>query len=612
MPIDITNKKEAAEEMWQIGSPDKSIRIIFTLNQNGELFYAVMKDKKIVLAFAPLGIQTSMGDFSKELIFTSASPQTEINETYSVVSRKKAEYINHAVEQMLSFSKSNMIFNVIARAYNDGIAFRYIIKNSTNQDTVITISGENTEFNIPAQSKVWHMPHDGGGAFSYEGLFSENRIENVTGDQTIPLLYETKEGLFALITEAHLSGEYIGSMVKVHEKGRLCVSFTPQQGTNQVNTIAPFESPWRVAVIGTLNQIIQNTMVENLSPAPNAEKNYSWIEPGVSSWNWLVGEKEMQRNPLAIKKYIDFASEMGWKYFIMDEGWQPESPPGSDSKYSGYFEWFADIQKYAEQNGIGLIAWVFCDDLNTSEKRKSRLEDWKSHGFKGIKVDFFDRETQDRMKLYEGIYKDCMALDLVVNVHGANKPTGEIRTYPNVLTREGIHGQEQGDIKPFQYTIIPFTRTAVGPADVTETVFPRGNSATAGFQIALSVLIQSGLHCLASSVENYRNSPAYSFYQQMPVIWDETLLIDAYPGAFVTLVRRNENNWYAASVTVDSRVAILTLDFLDEGEYTAFIYKDGQDDRTNLCLEETTVTRRDILEIPMKTGGGCAVKIIKR
>lgn len=188
--------------------------------------------------------------------------------------------------------------------------------------------------------------------------------------------------------------------------------------------------------------------------------------------------------------------------------------------------------------------------MNTAEKRAQRLDRWAGLGIKGIKVDFFDRETDERVQLMEDVYADCERLHLVANVHGANKPTGEVRTHPGILTREGIYGQEMGDLTAEQYTILPFTRNAVGPADVTETVYPRGNSTTTGFQVALSVLITSGMHCLASSVEDYQSSPALSFYKDFPSVWDDTHFIDGYPGEFTEL--------HAAAATSGMLARLLT------------------------------------------------------
>ena len=599
---------------WSIQSPDGSSTAVFALNADGKLSYSVLNEMRTVLGLADTGIVTSLGDFSSGLTFKSVTDAKEINETYSVISSKKDAYVNHAMERTITFEKDNMEFDVIVRAYDDGVAFRYAVRSADGSEQDMTISHETTAFQVPAGSKTWAMAHGTGGAWSYEDSFYEKQIEDVTGGQSIPLLYETPEGDFTLLTEAELSGEYIGSMVKAEGNGVLRVSYTPQQGTKEVVTSAPFQSPWRVAITGTLADIVENTMVENLSAPEKTNFNYeSWAEPGLTSWSWIAAGQTSanQHDPDMIKRYIDFTAEMGWKYYILDEGWQPHAPSGSDSRYAGYYEWFDEIVDYADSKGVGLIAWVICDDLNTQAKRDARLIEWAEKGIKGIKIDFFDRETQDRTQLFTDVYEQCSDLKMVVNVHGANKPTGEIRTYQNVLTREAIRGQEQGDLKPEQYTILPFTRGAVGPADVTETLYPRGSSSTIGFQIASSILIQSGLHCMASGPDDYLNSPTYSLYKDMPAVWDDTKLIDAYPGDFVTMVRRSGENWFGASTTTEARDAEFPLDFLGDGKYYALVYKDTGTSRNDIAMECIEVTKADKLTIPMKKGGGCAVKIVK-
>lgn len=168
-----------------------------------------------------------------------------------------------------------------------------------------------------------------------------------------------------------------------------------------------------------------------------------------------------------------------------------------------------------------------------------------------------------------------------------------------------------GDLTAEQYTILPFTRNAVGPADVTETVYPRGSSTTTGFQVALSVLITSGMHCLASSVEDYQSSPALSFYKDFPSVWDDTHFIDGYPGEFTELARRSGDKWYACAITDEARDAEFKLDFLDDGEYYAMVYADDGTSNRGLKLEIEKVTKDDTLTVPMKDGGGCAVIFTK-
>lgn len=612
--LDFAVGNEAEGRLWSVESPDKNTNIIFKLD-SGSLQYSVQKQGKTVLGFSPVGINTSLGDFSSNLVYSSVTVPQEINETYSVISHKKTQYVNHAWERTISFTKDSMKFNVIVRAYDDGVAFRYAIESGDDSPQSMTISGESTGYQIPAGSKTWAMAYGHSNEWSYEDSFVEKPIESVTGDQSVPFLYKTPDGPFTLLTEAELTGEYVGTMVKAEGSGLLRVSFTPQQKNNPVSTSAPFESPWRVVITGTLNDIVQNTMVENLSPAPDTAYKYdNWVQPGVTAWSWMSAgySTTNQHDENIILKYIDFAADMGWKYYIMDEGWQPQAKPGSDSNYADYYDWFDEVRAHADAKGVKLIAWVRCDDLNTQAKRDARLIEWKKKGIAGIKVDFFDRETQDRTQLYEDIYKQCSELGLIINTHGANKPTGEIRTYPNVLTREAIRGQEQGDLKPDQFTLFPFIRNAVGPADVTETLYPCGSSTTIGLQVASSILVQSGLHCLASSPESYLNSPAYSLYKDLPAVWDETKLIDGYPGDFATMVRRSGDDWYGASVTVDKKNAVFPLDFLNDATtYYAMIYKDDGTTQNDLGFEYKEVKKGDVLTVPMKKGGGCAVKILK-
>ena len=602
--IDLIVGDEVEGKVWSIASPSDAVGGIFMLNDNGSLSYSVQRDEKSVLNFGAMGMSTNLGDFTEGLEFLSVSEATTVDETYTVNSRKKDEYRNYYTERTISFQKDGVQFDVVVRAYDDGLAFRYVIH--AEDGTEIQVQDEATSFQLPAKSNVWAMGY-GSGSYSYESTFYKYTAETISGDQSIPLLFETPDGTFGMISEAQLTG-YMGSMVKA-QNGTLKISATPLQSEDPV-VEGTFAFPWRFAVVGTLGDINENTMTENLSPDP-AEGDYSWAETGVCSWTWLVGGASMQSDPEQIKKYIDFASEMGWKYFIMDEGWQPRSQQGDGTRYYGEYDWIDDVVEYANEKGVGLIAWVHVDDLNTPEKRAQRLDRWAELGIKGIKVDFFDRETDERVQLMEDVYADCERLHLVANVHGANKPTGEVRTHPGILTREGIYGQEMGDLSPVQYTILPFTRNAVGPADVTETLYPRGSSTTTGFQVALSVLITSGMHCLASSVEDYQGSPALSFYKDFPSVWDDSHFIDGYPGEYTTLARRSGDKWYGCAITTDARDAEFPLDFLDDGQYYAMIYADDGTDNRGLKLEIQKVTKGDTLKVPMKDGGGCAVIFTK-
>lgn len=596
------------QNIWTVASPDGSIQAYLGLNAAGRLLYAVRRAGENVLRTASLGFDTSLADFTEGLVLESAPAASEIHETYSVVSSRKESYENHAMERTFTFQKDGAALHLQTRAYDDGFAFRYIIEGG--RPGSLTVRDEATGFGLPAGSTVWAMPY-GSGAYNYEGEFKESPVDQVNGGQSMPMLYETAGGSFVLLSEADLHGNYIASQLTPQGDGLFKTDFVPQQ-TGDVETVFPFSSPWRTALIGSLADIVEGSMAENVVNDPDADEDYSWVVPGGSSWSWIAeagsDQKAAQHDPEIIKKYIDLAAEMGWKYYIMDEGWQPPAN-GGDSRYAGYYDWFDEIAAYAEERGIGLIAWVLADDLRTEAQRVARLDDWAAHGIKGIKVDFFDRETQDRTGLLDEVYAHCAKLHMVVNAHGANKPTGEVRSNPNVLTREAIKGREYGGLSVYQYTILPFTRTAIGPADVTETVYPGWNESM-GFTNALSVLVQSGIHCYASKPEDYLNTPVYTLYKDMPSVWDDTRLVDGYPGEFAVMMRRSGESWYGAAVSVAARTVRFPMDMLGDGDYYAFIYKEG-DSRKEIELEIQKVDKTSVVDVPVMEEGGCTIKVVK-
>ncbi len=606
--IDLLVAGESADkQVWDLASPDGQVEAWFALTGAGQPVYALQRQGRTVVDVSPLGFQTSEGDYSTGLALEDAGQDREIDETYSVLSSRKDTYENHARERTFTFAKAEGALAVTARAYDDGLAFRYTLTPASGD--ALAISGEATGCRLPAASTVWAMPY-ASGAYNYEGLYSETAIEDLTGGQATPLLYQTPDGDYALLAEAMLDGSYVGTQLVPQDGGLLQAAFVPQQ-TEDVTAGETFTSPWRTVITGDLSAIVEGSMIENVSDDPDTRADYSWVQPGGTAWSWIaesaMGQREAQHDPDIIKEYIDLAYEMGWKYFIMDEGWQP--PAASGSGYEGYYDWFDEIVDYADERGIGLIAWVLADDLDTPEKRAARLDDWAAKGIKGIKVDFFDRESQERLELQETIYEYCADLEMVVIAHGTNKPTGEVRTNPNVLTREAIRGREYGGMSVEQYTMLAFTRTAIGPADVTETVYPAGGE-SAGFMNALSVLVQSGIHCYAGAPEDYLNSPVYTLYKDMPVTWDDIRLVDGYPGDYVALARRSGESWYGAAISVEARTVEFPLDMLDDGTYYAYIYKDGAS-RNEVELEIQQVTKDSVLEIPVAENGGCAIKVVR-
>ena len=596
-----------------VASPDGKTVITLDLTSADRVTYTVKQDGETVLEESTLGIKTSLGDFTKGLAFLSEEIAT-VNETYEVLSGKADKYVNHCNEKTLHFKKDDVKFDIVLRAYDDGIAFRYIITAEDNTRMTVAPGGEVTSFNLPNTAKIWYMPRNDV-SFMYENDYVTGRAATLTANTRVsmPMLFEAGDK-YALVMEADRHGNYVGATLSAMTGGELRTVFDPAQ-TAPVQTEAPFTSPWRTLVIGSAEDIMLNTMLENLNPAPDDSYDFeSWVAPGLSSWSW-VSYYGGQEDPNIHKYFIDLAADMGWEYYILDEKWQPGSrTPGS--RYEGMHPWFEEVRDYANAKGVKLWAWVDKQDVDTAAEREARFKEWSEAGIVGIKVDFFYNESQAILKLHDDIYKDAAKYKLMVNVHGSNPSSGEIRTYPNVITREAIKGQEQGGITVQQYTLIPFLRAAVGSADVTEQLYSRDTSKTTmGFQIALSTLIENGLHSMGSKPDEYYSIPAaVSYYTNFPTKWDAMAVIDAVVGDKVNLARKSGDVWYAAGISVKAGSFTYKPDFLDSGKtYTAVIFKEVAGERQNITMElMQNVTSTTDIAVAVQQGGGYAIKFIPK
>ncbi len=610
--VDIIVGKGDPASSWQTTSPDGSVSALFTLH-DGKLSYSSFKDGDLVVDNSYVGLTTSLGDFSK-LTFVSRSDE-EINDPYELIGAKVTQVENHANQTTMNFTKEGVegvTFSVVVRAYDDGIAFKYQI-TAEDENTPITISSENTSLQIPQGSTAYVMPY----IAHNEQVEEERQLNELNERYCMPLLYKTPAGKYALISEAGLHEEYCGTDIIGNPNGRLDIVFSNEQGSKAITTKAPFATPWRFAVMGTTADIVENTMAENLSPA-NVIGDASWVQPGVTAWTWL--NRESTNNPDVYKKYIDFAAEMGWQYVLLDEGWQPKGSSNGHSGYAywGYYDWTEDLLQYAKDKGVRLIAWQNHNDLKKAGEAERRLKELADMGFAGIKPDFFNSQSQDYIKFYIKLMQITADNHMFINIHGANKTTGERRTYPNALSREGIFGAEQdlfrpADVSAYHNCMLPFMRCAVGPADYTPMFSHRTNTRkqmTIAQMGALTVTYESGIQCFADRPEAYLNSPACDFFKSFPRQWDESKLLAGEPGEYVNTARRSGDNWYLGLICNEQRTAEFKLDFLGEGDYYAFIYEDGKgvDDMTARMQK---VNKDTTLSIPMAEHGGAMIKILK-
>ena len=611
--------------VWGVPSPDSEVQIAVKMTEDYGLVYEAAKNgKAFITDGSVLGLKTNTIDTTKDLTFISAEEE-EIDETYETYSGKFSENRNHANQLRLTFKDSTeqYFYSVIVRAYDDGVAFSYELDTAEgNEKTSVSITDEMSTVNIPEGAVTWSFENVG----SYEDEYHRKTMEELGGTPAIPLLYQT-EDLYVLFNEANLIGsDFCGSRFKTSAGSSTFELDFAREQSGAVTVQFPFTSPWRYAVAGDLGTITENTMAENLSPAPDEEKyHYSdWVEPGVASWTWLAeGEtREGQENIDAIKRYIDMAAELGWKYFMWDDGWQTDPANNVMNPHA------QEVIDYAAERGIGILVWVNEDYIANDSDRETRFKMWSEMGIKGIKADFFDGEQQSEIAEYEDIYEDLAKYKMVGIMHGCNKATGETRTYPHILSREAIRGDEfvnrQASVQE-QLTILPYIRCASGPADYTPLVDlpnkytgePIGNTdKTIGSQLTIPVLIEAGIPCMADKDTTYLREDLRGLFEDLPAAWDETRFISGEVGEYVTLARRSGDTWYIAGNTNDT-ARTEHIDFAEyvggQDEYLAQIWYDGPDDndKTDIAVEKINVTAADSIDVKVARKGGFTIKLTK-
>ena len=370
----------------------------------------------------------------------------------------------------------------------------------------------------------------------------------------------------------------------------------------------PLNTPWRTAIIGSLPTITESVLIENLNPASEIA-DVSWIKPGKASWDWGGEEAKNPWNTLEIaKSYVDLAYDMGWEYFMLDDGWESAS-------YS-----LSEVIEYADTKGIGVLLWTNSNRFqNDSNQIRPILQEWKEMGFKGVKVDFWTGDQQSEIQKYDKVISIAADLQLLVNLHGCTNPTGTRRRWPNLLTSEAVYGGEQymfvWDATKADHNInLVFTRNVVGPMDYTPTDFLWADNTlrtltTWSHQLALATIFESGLQHFIDCPDSYLNNIVGSYLKDLPVTWDETKCLEGELNHYATLARRKGDDWYIASLCNDARTLNLNLSFLDAGKtYYAQIYKDGITD-FDILYEQVQVVKDGQLSVDLRAHGGATVRI---
>jgi alpha-glucosidase len=370
---------------------------------------------------------------------------------------------------------------------------------------------------------------------------------------------------------------------------------------------------------------------------PSAISDTSWIVPGKAAWDWWSGDYDENvnfkpgMNTATMEHYIDFAAEHHLEYMLVDAGWYPAAQGDNFAHPISILTYvpginIPEIIAYGKQKGVKVLLWLYWSTLEKQmDEALALYEEW---GAAGIKVDFMEHDDQQMVNYFERLVSTAAKHHLIVDLHGAYKPTGLRRTYPNLLTREGVMGMEYSKWSdretPEHDVTIPFTRMLGGPMDYTpgcfnnatrEQFIPRNVNpmcqGTRAHQLAMYVIFESELAMLSDYPEIYDHNPGMEFLEKVPTVWDETKVVNGEPSRYVTIARRHGNNWFLGAMTNwDQRELEIPLTFLGAGDFEAQIFADGADaDKvaTSLAISKKNVKAGDKLAIHLAPGGGAAV-----
>lgn len=630
------------ETEWSLKSPDSSIVLTVSLSNDGSVYYRAGKDGQAVVDNSKLGFVFEEADLSSFLTFFSKEERSGVAISYDNISGKKSHVETSFNELKLTFLEFDYYLDITLRGYNDGYAIRYGIRQAKDEAaTTISWKSECTEFALPAKSKTYAMAYkasttedDGRSCYSYEDYYSYRRSDRLSaGVYQMPFSYETAEGVYGLISESGLIGSgYHGSFLENNADGILATVHSPASGINPDKTVElPFVSPWRVEAVGSLKTTVETTIFEDvydeiepwkpsnydeLSAEEQANYDYSWVEPDVTAWNWLYYTGTTLQSDYSLqRKYIDLARDMGWKWSILDGGWQGEH---TDSEIK-------ELCSYAKSQGVKMVAWGHAfNDFGTLASMKLTLKKWKRLGIDGVKVDFWDgqaatlspkgqMEDKQCLEQYETFYQTAASLQMVVNCHGANKPTGERRLYPNVIAREAVRGNEFKSVGTDQTVFDSLIRGAVGPTDFTPVVVPFRSGITIAHQMALPILLECGMPSMADVETRYKEENYNAFYKDLPAAWDDIKFVDGGLETHAVIARKKGDNWWVGGITSKSAMSIaLDLSFLGEGTYNATIYSDATSQETSgVALDSQSVTSATKLDVSMIENGGFALTLKK-
>lgn len=626
-----------ANEANRVTSPDGRISVEVAIDGLHQAYYTVKYGGTTVIEPSRLGLVRDDQDFAGFLEIRSISGVEPVEDRYVLQHGKQTDIAYRANRIVYHLAnRSGRPMDLVFQVSNDGVAFRYVFPDTTG--SVREISDEVTGYRLPDNTRTWIQPMSEAKTGwsqvnpAYEEYYEHDvRLDSLRPHEpgwVYPALFHTG-GHWVLVSETAPDRHYAGTRL-MHNTGsyEFEVGF-PQEpevfpgGPLNPRSTLPWHTPWRIVAVGDdLGTLMESTLGTDLAK-PSVLDDVSFVKPGRSSWSWALLKDNSVTYDVQ-KRFIDYAAEMGWEYCLIDVNW--DTMIGYDR--------IAELTAYARELGVGVFLWYNSSgdwnttpyhpksELLTEEDRKRVFTRLREMGVAGIKVDFFGGDGQSVMSYYQDIFEDAAEHGLMVNCHGSTLPRGWHRTYPNLVTMESVKGfefvtfeQVNADRQPTNAAMLPFARNVFDPMDYTPVVFgdipgPVNRVTTNAFELALTVLFQSGVQHYAVLPESMRQVPAYvrSLMHEIPVAWDETRFVGGYPGEWVVLARRRGTTWYVSGINGTGAAVekAFAFPFIDSNE--AVLVTDGEEPRT-FRREELALPPDKTVTVQMKKNGGFLMKV---
>ena len=622
-------------QTFSVSSPDSKLSV--TVKNDETLTYSVRFGERTIIEPSVLGFEFKDEPAMKAGFRVESDKTSEVREQWKPVVKSRRAVIaneyNALTLKLLESTELKRHMDLEVRAFNEGIAFRMkLFRRADIDDRKIT--KELTTFNVPGDPKAWIAEY-GGYRSHQEAEFFENPLSYLTGKSIagLPLLMEYGDNVWVALTEANIDDYSAFYVATTETRNVLTTRLAPYPGESEggicVRSDDDIVTPWRVIMVSdSPGDFIETGLLENLNE-PCAIEDPSWIIPGKSAWDhWWSGEVKMEMP--VIKEYIDLAAEMGWEYMLVDWQWYGDY----NTREADITRWAPQIDlpeviRYAASRNVRILLWLYSTDVNHNSAYKTAFPLYREWGVAGVKIDFMERDDQLMVNWYHDILRCAAENQLLVDFHGAYKPDGITRTWPNMITREGVMGNEyykfSDRMNPEHNVKLAFTRMIAGQMDYTPGGFlnvrkedfkqqsPTLVWNTRAAELAKFVVYESPLTVICDHPKHILGEPGAEFLKELPTVWDDTRFLGGDPRSHVAIARRNGDTWYVGVLNnQQERTIEIPFGFLGEGAFEMTRWADAEnanDEPSALAKETESVDKTSVVKIPLARNGGFAATI---